>query len=454
MEITKQDLDAVSARLTVKVVEGDYKDKVKEDLKKIGKTHSIPGFRKGHVPAAQLSRMFGKQVTSDVINREVYEAVYKYLQDNKLNILGEPVPVEVKELDFNQKDFTFEYDLAIAPEIDVKLDKDVKLPYVKIEVSDEMIDEQDKALRKRFGAQVPGEEVEPDALVKGAIMELNEDGSIKEGEDAIQVVNGIVAPFYFKSKEEADKFIGKKVGDKVVFNPSATCNGDVNELSSMLQIDKERAAGVNGNFEMAISEIIVVRPAELGEEFYTNVFGKDKVHNEEEYRAALKDMIASQLIGNTGALFRYDTRKYLMDKYGNMELPVAILKRWLVNRNDDLTEENIDEEYVKLEPDLKWQLIKERVAQLAEIKIEEADLLEYAKQIAAQQFAQYGMTNLDDETITKYAGNILADKNYRSRIVQEVGDYKLFEGIKNLVTLEEKEVSLDEFKKIAEAAQA
>ena len=193
MEITKQDFDAVSSRLTVNVAEGDYKEKVNEELKKIGKTHNIPGFRKGHVPASQLNRMFGKQVTSDIINRVVYDAVFKYLQDNKLNVLGEPVPVEVKELDLvNQKDFTFEYDLALAPALDIKLDKDVKLEYVKIAVSDEMLNEQDTALRKRFGAQVPGEEVEADALVKGAIMELNEDGSVKEGDDAIQVVNGIV----------------------------------------------------------------------------------------------------------------------------------------------------------------------------------------------------------------------------------------------------------------------
>lgn len=452
MEITKQDFDAVSSRLTVNVAESDYKEKVNEELKKIGKTHNIPGFRKGHVPASQLNRMFGKQVTSDIINRVVYDAVFKYLQDNKLNVLGEPVPVEVKELDLvNQKDFTFEYDLALAPALDIKLDKDVKLEYVKIAVSDEMLNEQDTALRKRFGAQVPGEEVEADALVKGAIMELNGDGSVKEGDDAIQVVNGIVAPAYFKSKEEADKFIGKKVGDKIVFNPSATCDGDAAELSSMLQIDKERATGVKGDFQLVISEIIVVRPAELGEEYYTNVFGKDKVNNEEEYREALKAMIAAQLSGNSEALFRIDTQKYLVDKYGDMQLPVTVLKRWLVNRNEELTDENIDAEYVKIEPDLKWQLIKERVAELASVKIEDEDLRSYAKNIAAQQFAQYGMTNMPDETIAKYAENILADRNYRSRLVQEVGDIKLFDAIKNLVTLEVKEVSLDEFKKIAEA---
>ena len=280
MNVTLQNTDAVSARLTVSVEENDYKEKVLADLKKIGRNNQIPGFRKGHVAIGELQRRFGRQVTSDVINELVYDAVTNYIRDNKLNILGAPVPVEVKELDLkNQKDFTFEFDLALAPELDIKVDKDEKIPYYNIEVSDEMINEQDAAFRKRFGAQVPGEEVEPDALVKGAIMQLNEDGTVKEGDDAIQVVSGIIAPMYFVDKDEAAKFTGKKVGDKVVFDPRKASGDNVTELASMLNIDKNRTSEVQGNFEMTISEIIVVRPAEDGEEFFTNVFGKDRVHN-------------------------------------------------------------------------------------------------------------------------------------------------------------------------------
>lgn len=450
MNITAQNTDAVSMRLTVTVDENDYKDKVTEDLKKIGKTHQIPGFRKGHITLPDLRRRFGKQVTSDVINQVVYEGVMKYIEDNKLNVLGQPMPVEVKELDFNNKEFTFEYDLALAPNLNIKLDKEAKLPYYEITVSDEMVKEQDQAFRKRFGAQVPGETVEPDALVKGAIMELNEDGSVKEGEDAIQVVSGIVAPMYFQDKEEAAKFEGKKVGDKVVFNPRKASGDNITELSSMLNIDKERTAAVNGDFEMAISEIIVVRPAELGEEFYTQVFGKDKVHNEEEYLAAVKDMIAQGLSSNSEMIFRLCARKELMAKYGNMELPEVILKKWLISRNDEkLNEENIDEEFSKMRPDLEWQLIKEDVARELGVKIEESDLKSFAKATAARQFAQYGMTNMADDVIEKYAENLLEDKNYRGRLIEEVGDIKLFGAIQNAITLDKQQVSLDEFKEIA-----
>ncbi|MCM1483918.1 MAG: trigger factor [Muribaculaceae bacterium] len=450
MEITMQKTDAVSGLLTVNVEENDYKQKVTEELKRIGRTHQIPGFRKGHISVADLQRRFGRQVTSDIINQVVYEGVMKYIEDNKLNVLGQPMPVEVKALDLkNQKDFTFEYELALAPELDIKLDKDEHIPYYDIEVSDAMIEEQDKALRKRFGAQVPGEEFEPDALVKGALMELNADGTVKEDGDAIQVTSAIVAPFYFKSKEEAAKFEGKKVGDKVVFNPRKSCDGDIAELSSMLNISKERTAEVQGDFELAISEIIVVRPAELGEEFYTQVFGSGKVNNEEEYRAAVKDMIARELKGNSEMIFRFAARKYFTEKYGNMELPAAILKKWLISRNENLNEENIDKEYEGMEADLRWQLIKERIAELTNVKIEEADLMEMAKSIASRQLAQYGMTNMDDETVTSFAKNILADKNYRPRIVEQVGDIKLFEAIANAVTLDKETVSFDRFKEIA-----
>ncbi|MDE5657948.1 MAG: trigger factor family protein, partial [Muribaculaceae bacterium] len=307
MNVSFEKLNDVEGKIIVNVEESDYKAKVEAEIKKIGRTHSIPGFRKGHVPMGQLVRMFGKQVKSDVLNQEVYEAVVKYIQDNKLGILGEPLPVDVKEISIEQKDFTFAYEIGLAPAIEINLDKSVTLDYYPIKVSDEMAEQQDKMLRERFGKQEPGQEFEERALVKGVLMELNADGTVKTDEDAIQVTAGIVAPFLFKSKEEAAKFEGKKVGDKVVFNPSASCEGNVAELSSMLNIDKERAAEVKADFELAISEIIVNRLAEYGQEFYDDVFGKDKVTSEEDYHKNVTAMIAAQLAPNSENLFQYTT---------------------------------------------------------------------------------------------------------------------------------------------------
>lgn len=454
MNVSFEKLNDVEGKIIVNVEESDYKAKVEAEIKKIGRTHSIPGFRKGHVPMGQLVRMFGKQVKSDVLNQEVYEAVVKYIQDNKLGILGEPLPVDVKEISIEQKDFTFAYEIGLAPVIEINLDKSVTLDYYPIKVSDEMAEQQDKMLRERFGKQEPGQEFEERALVKGVLMELNADGTVKTDEDAIQVTAGIVAPFLFKSKEEAAKFEGKKVGDKVVFNPSASCEGNVAELSSMLNIDKERAAEVKADFELAISEIIVNRLAEYGQEFYDDVFGKDKVTSEEDYHKNVTAMIAAQLAPNSENLFQYTTEKALVEKYGNFELPAEFLKKWLVARNEGLTSENIDAEYEKMVPSIKWQLVKERVAQQAGVKIEKEDLENFAKAIAAQQLAQYGMYNLGDDVLADYAKRILEDKNSRSHIIEQVGDRKLFDAIKNLVTVDVKEVTLDEFKEIAEKAQA
>lgn len=454
MNVSFEKLNDVEGKIIVNVEESDYKAKVESEIKKIGRTHNIPGFRKGHVPMGQLVRMFGKQVKSDVLNQEVYEAVVNYIRDNKLGILGEPLPVEVKEISIEQKDFTFAYEIGLAPELNINLDKSTTLDYYPIKVSDEMQEQQDKMLRERFGKQEPGQEFEERALVKGVLMELNADGSVKTDDDAIQVTAGIVAPFLFKSKEEAAKFEGKKVGDKVVFNPSASCEGNVAELASMLNIDKERAAEVKADFELAISEIIVNRLAEYGQEFYDDVFGKDKVTSEEDYHKNVTAMIAAQLAPNSENLFQYTTEKALVEKYGNFELPAEFLKKWLVARNEGLTAENIDAEYDKMIPSIKWQLIKERVAQQAGVKIEKEDLENYAKAIAAQQLAQYGMYNLGDDVLADYAKRILDDKNSRAHIIEQVGDRKLFDAIKNLATIDVKEVSLDEFKEVAEKAQA
>lgn len=451
MNVSIEKIDNVNGKITVSIEENDYKDKVTSELKRIGKTHTLPGFRKGHVTVDQLRRRFGKQVKSDVINQEVYEAVINYIRDNKLAILGEPLPVEVKEIDMNSVDYTFEYEIGLTPEINVDLKK-VSLPYYNIEVSKEMVDEQDANFRERFGNQVPGEEVDEKALVKGSIMELNEDGLVKDTEDAIQVVGGIIAPMYLKDKEEADKFIGKKLNDKVVFNPYKACEGDVTRLASMLNIDKEKAAEAKGDFEMSIAEIIVVKPAELNEEYYKNIFGLDKVKTEEEYFEAIKQMISAQISGNSEMLFHMQAEKQLVEEYGNFELPQEFLKKWLVRRNEGLTAENINEEFEKMIPSLKWQLIKERIAAVAEVKIEEADVQNHAKAIARQQFAQYGMTNVEDDMLADYAKRILEDKNSRSRIIEEAGDAKLFEAIKQTAKIEAKAVSVDEFKAIAEKA--
>ena len=451
MQVTLEKTGDLEGRVKVEVTQNDYLDKVNKELKEIGRTRVIPGFRKGHVSIDQLRRRFGKEVKSHVLNEEVYRSVIEYIRENKLEVLGEPLPVEVKEINLDDTDYTFEYEVGLAPAIEANIDKEITVPFYTIEVSDEMVKEQDTALCERFGAQVPGEEVDAKALVKGAIMQLNADGTVNTEENAIQVVDGIVAPMYFTDKDQAALFLGKKVGDKVVFNPFKTCNGNAAELASMLHIEKDRTAEVTGDFEMAISEIIVLKPAEHGEEFYKEVFPGNTVTTEEEYFAELRKMIASQLLPNSDHLFNRDVQKELMTRFGNFDLPAEYLKKWLVARNEGLTSENVNEEYDKMAPSIRWELLRGKIAENLDIKVTDDDMLQFAKALAFQQFAQYGMTNMDDETITNYARRILEDKNYRGRMREDAGNRKLFNAIKALVNLDAKAVSLDEFKALAQA---
>lgn len=435
--------------IEVNVAEADYAAEVDKKLKEIGKNNVIPGFRKGHINLVELRKRFGRSVKSDVINDVVFRAVFDYIKENNIHVLGQPLPADVSEIDLKQSDYTFKYDVALWPELNIVLDKSVKLPYYNIEVTDDMIDENDKSLRERFGSQGPGEEVDERAIIKGAIMELNADGTVKTDDTAIQVIDGIVAPFLFKDKDQSAMFIGKHVGDKVVFNPNVASGENAAELASMLHLDREKAADVKSDFEIAISEIIVAKPAELGQDYYDQVFGSDKIHNEEEYRNALRGSIATSLSPNSLQLFSRDAHDYLIDKYGDMKLDDELLKRWILSQDKSLTPEKLEEDFEKMIPGFKWEIISNEVVDKLGVKIEEADLEARANFIARQQLQQYGMYNMDEETIADFGKRILADKNSRRRIADDVEEIKMFATLRDAISLDEKTVSLDEFRKLA-----
>ncbi len=446
MNVTINKLDNVNAQITVVLEEKDYQDKVKQQLKEINKNRPEPGFRPGKVPAALIQKKYGKAVKYDVVNKEVSDALYNYIRENELQVLGNPVPANREEFNLEATDYTFTFNVGLAPEINTHVNKDLTIPYYTIEVSEEMTKRQDEMFRNRFGAQVQGESVEPNALVKGVLTELNEDGSVKDG--GIVNENGIVSPQYFKSEDERAKFMDKKVGEIVVFNPSATCAGNEVEMSSMLNIDKETAAEVKCDFQMEIKEIIVLRQAELNQDYFDNVFGKDKVHNEEEYAEALKNMIAQQLSADSNYRFSIDAKEAILKAVGDVELPDAVLKDFLKLQDESLTDENIDEKYAQMRPDLVWQLVRDAVAKELQIKIEESDVISIAKMIAQNQFAQYGMTNLPDDVLDKYARDIIKDEKSREHVLNQAVDMKLYNGIRASVTLDEQTVSVEKFNEL------
>ena len=446
MNVDFKKLDNVNGELTITLEEKDYADKVKKQLKEIGKNRPEPGFRAGHVPMGLLEKKYGTAVKYDVVNREIADAVYDYIKDNKLRVLGQPLPDKDNELKDGVSEYTFKFKVGLAPEINANIGKDMKIPYYTIAVTDDMVDQEIAALRKRFGVQGPGEETEPDAVIKGVISELNPDGSVKE--DGIVVDNGILAPIHFTSDEQKKLFEGKHPGDVVVFNPAASCNSNVTEMSSMLNIDKEDVENHKGDFNFEIKEIIVLKPAELDQEFFDNAVGKDKVHNEEELKAAVKDLIKDQLKAESNFRFSIDARNVIEKSVGEVQLPDEILKSFLMSQNQQLNDSNIDEEYKKLRPQLIWDLVKDEIVAKFNVEVSEEDLMNEARIAVYRQLSQYGPASLTEGIIEHYAQEVMKDPKNHDAFERNALNKKIFETIKENVTLDNKELSMDDFRKL------
>lgn len=453
MNVSHQNTDNLNAVISIEISKADYQDKVDKSLRAYGQKANIPGFRKGKVPFSILTKMFGKSVRVEEINRLVSEALYNYIRDNKLNILGEPMTAEDMTVDLDaQDDFTFRFVVALAPELNVKVDKSISVPYYTITVDDDMVKRQDESFRARFGKQVSVDEsTDEKDLIKGSMVELSSDGTPLEG--GITVESTIVSPNYFKSDDEKAKFAGVKKGDKVVFNPSKSCNASVAELASMLNTDKEKAANVTSDFEMTVTDITHLQPAELNQEFFDSIFGKDTVKTEEEYLAKIREMIAHQLVPESDYRFSLDSRAAIEKAVGDFELPDAFLKRWLLATDKERKAETIDDDYSRMVPDLKWQLIKEQIVKQFDIHVDDNDLKAMAKRVAASQFAQYGMTGVPDDVLERYGNEMLSNKDTRSRLINQATEMKIQTAIKESVTLNHKEVSMENFQKLFETAE-
>lgn len=444
MNVNYEKLDAVRGEITVNIEEKDYAAEVKKQLKEIGRRRPEPGFRAGNVPEGILRKKYGLSVKYDVVSRMVGTAVYDYIRENKIHALGQPVAIAEGTSDLEEADMTYRFKIGIAPELDLKIDKDLHIPYYKIKVSDEMIDERDRLLRRRFGKQEPGDVTDPTAVIKGVLTELDAEGNVKE--DGIVVDNGILAPQYFKDPEQAKLFEEKHPGDVVRFNPAKTCDANVTEMSSMLNIDKEDVNNHLGDFDMEIREIIVVVPAELNQEYFDQVFGKDKVHNEEEYRKALAEIIAAELKVNSDYRFTLDARHVLTDKVGDVELPDDILINYLENRGSERQAGiAVKDEYETMKPSLIWQIITDQVMDQLGVEVTEADVKAVAAVRIREQMAQYGMMNAPEDLVGQYVENVLKDEKTRQRLESEAEANKMYGALEQAVTLDEKEVTPEEF---------
>ena len=448
MKISFENSDKVNGLLTLTVEEADYKENVEKTLKDYRKKANIPGFRQGMAPMGMIKRQFGTSVKVDEINKVLGEQMYKYIQDNNIQMLGEPLPSDKQTPVDVEGDgpYTFMFDIAVAPEFNVELTGKDKIDYYTIAVDDKTIDQQVDMYASRSGHYDKVETYQANDMLKGDLRELDENGNTKEG--GITVEAAVLMPEYIKVEDQKKLFEGAKLGDVITVNPRKAYPESDIEISSLLKIKKEEAADVTADFTYQITEISRYTKAEVNQELFDQVYGKDVVKDEKEFREKIADNLKAQFAVDSDFKFIQDVRKYVEDKIGTLTYPDALLKRIMLNNNKDKGQEFVDKNYDKSIKELTWHLAKEQLVKANNIKIEDADVKEAAKEAARAQFAQYGMNNIPDEYIDNYATDMLKKKEYVDSLVDRSIDRKLTEVLKGVVKLNEKTATLEEFNKM------
>ena len=448
MDIQFEKHGNVSGILTINMVKADYEANVNKSLKDLGKKVQMPGFRPGHVPAGLVKKMYGTQVKADEVNKLLQDSLFNYIKSEKINMLGEPLGNENQEAqDIEKQDnFTFKFDIALAPEFKAELTADDTIDYYDIEVSDDMITKQLGALQQQAGHPESVDSYEERDIVRGTLAELDENGQPQNG--GIVVETASLMPNYFKNDDQKKLFDGAKKNDVITFNPTTAYEANEAELMSLFKVEKDDVQNHTGNFSFQIDEISRFVPASLDQEFFDKVFGKDEVKNEDDARTKIKDSINDLQKNDSDYKFLLDVRAYMESKVGNLEFPEELLKRIMKANNKDKDDKFVEDNYAKSVEELKWHLIKEQLVKANDIKIDDKDVKAAAIQATRFQFAQYGMNNIPDEYLENYAQEMLKHEQQVNQLVERCIDQKLSEKLKSVVKLNNKSISAEDFTKM------
>jgi len=443
MNVFLKEKDAERGVITVEIEKNDYADKVEKALHKLRQKVNMPGFRKGMVPVNLVRKLYGQSALVEEVNNLLSEKLTAFIRD-EVKILGQPINSEKYPVNVNfetESDFTFNFDVALAPEINVELTKDDSLTYETFVVDDAAIGSQIDELQRNFGYNEPAETVEEDDLVKGVLVEL-ENGVPKEG--GILVENAVLMPRYIKGKLEQKKFLKAAKESKVIFNPHKAFKGSEAEIASLLKIDSGDAKNNKNDFSFEIKEISRYVKPNLDQDFFDRIFGEGTVSDEASFRAKIGEMLTDRFARESKLKFCIDVRKFLIDKAGNVPIAEDILKRWLLASDEKLSAEVIDKEFPFFKDSLIYQSIVDKIIQENDIKIEDADVEDAAKQLIRMQLAAYGMLSVPDATITAYAKERLADKEAVKTFIDKAIDFKIAETVKTKITITEKEVKTEQ----------
>lgn len=450
MNILFENPDKVNGLMTVTVEDADFKDNVEKTLKDYRKRANFPGFRPGMVPMGLIKKQFGPSVKMDTLNKYVGEQIYNYIRENKIQMLGEPLPSEKQEPVDIEKDgpYTFMFDIAVAPEFKIELNGDTKIAYYEIQADDKLIDQQVDMFASQLGSYEKADSYDGEKrdMLKGDLRELDADGNTKEG--GITVEGAVMMPEYIKVDDQKKLFDNAKPGDIITFNPRKAYPDNDSEVANLLKINRDAVKDVEADFSYQVIEINRFKKADVNQALFDQVFGKDTVKSEEGFRNKIAEGLKPQLQANSDYKFMLDVRKYAEDKVGELTFPDALLKRIMLLNNKDKGEEYVEKNYDESIKQLKWHLIKEQLVAANNIKVEDADVKAAAKEAARMQFAQYGMNNVPEEYLDNYADEMLKKRDSAANFVDSAVEKKLVDALKGVVSLDKKTVTLDEFNEL------
>lgn len=457
MNVSLEKIDAVNAKLTVKLEKADYAEEVEKSLKKLKKRVNMPGFRPGNVPMGIIKRMYGNETKADEVNKKLSEAVSNYIKEQKLRLLTDPLISEnQKQQDIvNGDDYEFTFDLGLAPEFDIELNKKDKIDYYDINIDDKTVDTAVDNYRRQRGEYVNVEAYEEENdLVRGTLTELDEKGEVKDG--GLVVEKASIMPRFFTNEEQKEIFKKEaKPNADLVFNPSKAYDGKDIDVSSLLKIKKEEVSQHQGDFKLHIESISRFKMGEINQDLFDFAFGKGTVKNEEEFRAHIKEDIAKSYVRDSDYKFLIDVRDYASKKVGELQFPTEILKRFLLqNIKKEEDKQNIDNilsDYIK---ELKWSLIRTALADKLKIKVDDEAVKETAREMVRIQFAQYGLNNVPAEQVENYAGEMLKNEQQQENIINRSIDRELTKALKETVKLNKKAISIEDFNKMFEEKAA
>ena len=451
MNIQFESADQINGLMTVTIEKADYEEKVKKQLNEYRKKAQMPGFRPGMVPMGLIKKQYGTAVKADEVNRLLGEKIYEYVRENNIHMLGEPLPNEEKQQPQDlagDGPFTFVFDIAVAPEFKAQLTGKDKVDYYEITVDDKLVEDQVQMFAQQAGQFVSAQEWTGNDTLKGDLRQLDAEGNTLEG--GIETEGGMVMPSYIKGEDEKKKFDGCKPGDIITFNPKKAYPDNDAEVAALLKVDKEKVKNLESDFSFQVTEIRHFEPHAIDQELFDRIYGEGEVKDEADFRQKIAEGMKGQLVGNSDFRFLQDVRKYMEKKVGELQFPEALLKRVMLNNNKDKGADFVEKNFEASINELKWHLIKEQLVEANEIKIEDEDIKNVAKEAIRMQFAQYGMSNVPDDVLENYANEQLKKRENIDSFVDRAVDKKLTEALKNVVKLNVKSVTLDEFNKLME----